>query len=83
MWSGVAHEVGAVLLEVGASMSASSYPAIPERLKNEPPRCPLCGIVLDLSIDTSGAPDGQALLTITALSLKHVSQPHALPIPTD
>lgn len=64
-------------------MSAASYPAIPDSLKNVAPRCPLCGIVLDLSIDPDKEPDGKALLTITPLSLKHLSQPHTLQMPTD
>lgn len=53
---------------------------IPDHLKNEPPRCPLCGVVLDLTIDPKSGPEGFALLTITERSIRHVSQPHTLPI---
>lgn len=48
--------------------------------KNLVPRCPLCGIVLDMDIKVTDLEAGSGLLTITARSLAHVAEPHSLTV---
>jgi hypothetical protein len=60
---------------------AKNLPSIPAARKNDVPRCPLCGILLDVTVSATG--DNSGTLTITAKSLAHVAKPHALELPAE
>lgn len=60
---------------------AKNLPSIPAARRNDVPRCPLCGIVLDATVDATG--DNAGILTITPKSLAHVAKPHTLELPSE
>lgn len=57
---------------------AEELVVMPETHKNVPPRCPLCGLLLDAEVSITDVENGTAVFTITPKSLKHVAKPHTL-----
>lgn len=62
------------------SSTPKTTPLPPDQM-SKAPRCPLCGIVLDLEVRTT-IDDGQrvAYFTLTDKSQRHVGTPHTITI---